>query len=154
MAANHTEHFNLSQWAADDGIVRADFNADNAALDAALHELDETRLRCASGSYTGAGEYGEEHPNTLSFPFTPKLVVIANGQNKRFTALLVRGLPFGAAVSFGSSDLLRATQNVTWSEDGISWYVTAAATPNGTIAMNAEQQLNASGSTYSYFAIG
>ena len=32
----HTEHYQLSQWAAEDRILRTDFNADHAKLDAAL----------------------------------------------------------------------------------------------------------------------
>lgn len=36
-ASGTTEHYGLSQWAADDLILRQDFNHDNAAIDAALH---------------------------------------------------------------------------------------------------------------------
>lgn len=32
----YTEHFSLNQWAASDRLMRADFNADNQKLDAAL----------------------------------------------------------------------------------------------------------------------
>ena len=32
----HTEHYQLSQWAAEDRILRTDFNADHAKLVAAL----------------------------------------------------------------------------------------------------------------------
>ncbi len=37
MASNHTTHYDLSQWQATDEVVRTDFNADNAKIDAALH---------------------------------------------------------------------------------------------------------------------
>jgi len=36
---NHTTNYNLSQWEAEDFIRRTDFNADNAAIDTALHRL-------------------------------------------------------------------------------------------------------------------
>lgn len=37
MPSNFTTNFNLSQWEADDKVLRADFNADNAKIDAALN---------------------------------------------------------------------------------------------------------------------
>ena len=37
---NHTTNYNLSQWEPHDRVTRADFNADNAAIDAALKGLD------------------------------------------------------------------------------------------------------------------
>lgn len=36
MATNHTEHCQLSQWEPGDQVLRTDFNADHAKLDAAL----------------------------------------------------------------------------------------------------------------------
>ena len=36
MAANQTENYGLNQWLATDQVVRTDFNADNAKIDAAL----------------------------------------------------------------------------------------------------------------------
>ena len=39
MASNHTEHFSLNQWQADDQVKRTDFNEDNAKIDAALNDL-------------------------------------------------------------------------------------------------------------------
>ena len=35
----HTTNYDLNQWEADDRVTRADFNADNAKIDAALAEL-------------------------------------------------------------------------------------------------------------------
>ena len=42
MPSNHTEHYELSQWEPDDKVLHTDFNADNAAIDAALAALDGT----------------------------------------------------------------------------------------------------------------
>lgn len=36
---NHTTNYNLNQWEAADRVTRADFNADNAAIDAALSAI-------------------------------------------------------------------------------------------------------------------
>ena len=44
-----TEYYSLNQWQASDRVLMADFNSDNAKLDAALHALAEkgalTRLK-------------------------------------------------------------------------------------------------------------
>ena len=40
MSSNHTPNYNLSQWEAEDKVLRTDFNADNAKIDAGLRVLD------------------------------------------------------------------------------------------------------------------
>jgi len=40
MASNYTSNYNLCQWAASDKVLRTEFNADNAKIDAALKALD------------------------------------------------------------------------------------------------------------------
>ena len=64
----HTTNFNLTQWAKSDRIQMADFNADNAKLDAALAAL--TR-RVYTATYTGDGAYTK----TFTFPAKPAFVV-------------------------------------------------------------------------------
>jgi len=39
MPSNYTPNYNLNQWEADDRVLRTDFNADNAKIDAALQSL-------------------------------------------------------------------------------------------------------------------
>jgi len=41
MPSNFTPNYNLNQWEADDRVLRTDFNADNAKLDAALGKKAE-----------------------------------------------------------------------------------------------------------------
>lgn len=48
MASSYTEHFQLNQWAAEDPVLREDFNADNA-------KLDKVIPRIVTGTYTGDG---------------------------------------------------------------------------------------------------
>ena len=36
MASNYTSSYNLNQWSASDRVLRTEFNADNAKIDAAL----------------------------------------------------------------------------------------------------------------------
>jgi len=41
MASNQTKHLKLCQWEADDNVLRADFNADNAKIDAAVAGVEQ-----------------------------------------------------------------------------------------------------------------
>ncbi len=65
MSTNYTSHYNLCQWEPSDPVLRTDFNADNAKLDAALlshtRAIDQVRDLALSpqfsvGSYTGNGQ--------------------------------------------------------------------------------------------------
>ena len=70
----HTTNFNLTQWDKSDRIQMADFNADNAKLDAALAAL--TR-RVYTATYTGDGAT----TLTLTFPAKPVFVAaLAEGE--------------------------------------------------------------------------
>jgi len=42
MASNYTPNYSLCQWEADDQVLRTEFNADNAKIDAALKSLSTT----------------------------------------------------------------------------------------------------------------
>ena len=68
----HTTNFNLSQWAKSDRIQMADFNADNAKIDAALAALNS---RFYFTTYTGDGA----STRTFTFPHKPLAVFITRG---------------------------------------------------------------------------
>ena len=70
MASKQTANYGLSQWEAGDQVLRADFNADNAKIDAALNELAQERI--CMGSFVGDGTNGR----VVELPFTPKLVLL------------------------------------------------------------------------------
>ena len=72
MASNKTSKLGLNQWLATDAILRSDFNSDNQKIDSALTTIPNI----VSGSYIGTGTYGVDNPRTLTFTFTPVLVVI------------------------------------------------------------------------------
>ena len=95
------------------------------------------------GSYAGTGTYGAENPNTLTFPFTPRLVLIEPG------AVLVRGSARGAYAYRDSNNNEVAELSLTWSGNGVSWYNVP-----GNYSASAEKQLNTSGQVYHYVAIG
>ena len=73
-----TQNYNLCQWAAEDRIMRSDFNADNQKIDAAL----STMPRIVTGTYTGDGE----EQRTFTLPFTPKAVWITDSIGDTYTA--------------------------------------------------------------------
>ena len=90
-----------------------------------------------TGSYVGTGTYGSSNPNTLTFPFEPKILVVGNYW--QFTA------PYGcpSAPCMGSGNSVGGV-NLNWSGNSVSWHSTR----------NDTQQLNESGKTYYYLTIG
>lgn len=82
----------------------------------------------ATGSYTGTGTFGSSSPNTLTFSFTPELVILSGGD----VGLTISN----TSPSGGTSDAY--IQGAT-----AKWYSTSAA-----------KQLNVQGKSYSYVAIG
>ena len=84
MSTNHTPNYDLSQWEATDPVLRADFNADNAKLDAALAELQANQLRIHTGHYIGSGE----PEKTIELPFPPKFMWLERYPNQRMRIML------------------------------------------------------------------
>ena len=144
-----TQNYNLCQWAAEDRIMRSDFNADNQKIDAAL----ANGCHIATGTYIGAGEYGEDHPNTLTFDFVPQIVFILGtapaGSNGLVSVSgdLVLLRPW--TKTFGRSTNSSYYQVIIWGERSVSWHCSTSGS-NG----SASQQANSSGATYYYIAIG
>ena len=66
MASNYTPNLNLCQWAEEDAVLREDFNADNAKIDAAL----ATKCEVYTGTYNGNGKTSQ----TITLGFKPKFV--------------------------------------------------------------------------------
>ena len=158
-----TEHYGLNQWELADRIRMEDFNGDNEKVDAALKGQAETAAReelaaavaacgnckIAYGTYTGNGNYGSDHPNCLTFPFEPKLVIVQNksvasaqisGSNSMSWGMMTAIRPLNGFILDGVSWTLR----LTWSGNSLSWYNT----------INAELQMNKSDNTYLYLALG
>ena len=68
----HTTNFNLSQWSKTDRIQMADFNADNAKIDAAIANRN---VHLYTTTYVGTGS----GPRTFTFPRTPRIVFVLGG---------------------------------------------------------------------------
>lgn len=95
------------------------------------------------GSYTGTGTYGSSNPNSLTFSFSPKLLVISGSSSNQYVGILAKNAGFMISLPpEGAGDYTRGV-NMSLSENTISWYSIAP-----------EYQLNLSGVSYQYFAIG
>lgn len=130
-----------------------------AALKTALSVTYAAQI--ATGSYTGTGTYGSANPCSLTFNFVPKILwvyVSTNGylnidefydlqRNAVFITNGTTSAPIAGSVS-GSSSAFSNT--FTWGTT-VSWY---SAYNNNNKDVGAATQLNYSGYTYKYIAIG
>ena len=55
MSTNHTSNYNLCQWEPSDKVLRTEFNADNAKIDAAIAAVD-SRISSVSGDKASVSE--------------------------------------------------------------------------------------------------
>ncbi len=86
----HTPNYNLTQWEQTDRILMADFNSNNAKLDAALASHDDTlaslaahKGNCSLGFFTyyGHGKCGIDNPTRITFPRMPAMYIVAGRDN-------------------------------------------------------------------------
>ena len=158
MAANQTTNYQLNQWEATDQVLRTDFNADNAKVDAALAgKVDQAALdnlesavdtlmgttaslsathngRVYTSSYTGNGSASK----TISFPARPMLVNIMGSSN---WLCAVQGSNVGSGGYLGGGG---EAINVTWSGHSMT-----VSSPSG----DASYLCNWSGDRYSVVAL-
>ncbi len=108
----------------------------------------------ATGVYTGTGTAGAANPTSLTFPFVPVFLIVAPEYNGFFgmtrmtlgdpTIVWVESQDSVAIVSPTGS--WRDTLNISRSGKTVSWANRGSPDP--------ATQLNVSGSTYHYFALG
>lgn len=99
----------------------------------------------ATGSYTGTGSSGSSQKNTLTFSFVPAVVIITEVSQSSFYPgnVLVNGQTDSNGIGSLTSSGGNYAMTVDWADKKVSWY-----------AGEADRQLNKSGVTYRYFAIG
>lgn len=146
MANGKTTNYGLNQWVKSDRVQMAEFNADNARIDAALGEKGNCRI--AFGSYVGTGTYGSSNPVTLDFSGTlgcaPKLVYVTEvcpNTDSPHYLLMLNGVKYPKPREDVSSSSYWTT--VTWTNTGLSWINSAGPSYN----------LNTNGRTYLYLAL-
>lgn len=151
--------YGLGDNATVDGVLQILKNAAvvNSAGDALETILGSTLLtipgaRIATGSYVGTGTYGSSNPNSLTFDFEPKLVIIqeenagARDKGNLHTGnVWVSESTYGTVYYYSSSIQITNQYNtLTWGSNTLSWYSSDSAS----------SQLNFNNSTYNYLAIG
>ena len=113
--------------------------------------MDLPATQIYTGSYTGTGTYGSSNPNTLTFPFEPKVIIFLNRWDGNSNMQLSQPVTF-------SSDLL----STTYSKIKVSWVPgtdnTFCAALHGTTFYfysgdSSFFQMNISGKKYYYLVI-
>lgn len=102
-----------------------------------------TAPKIATGTYVGTGVYESSNPNSLTFDFEPKLLVLNEASNNNSGVLpvcAINGIKATTVQSGSSKHVMR----FTWSGKTVKWYATGADT----------YQFNDDGVTYAYLAIG
>lgn len=110
----------------------------------------EAGVRIATGSYVGTGTYGASNPNSLTFPFEPKLVIIRvqpSSYDSDHMAIFIKPV-------LNSTSMLRSSKSggqisgntipCTWDKNTLTWYSTESQ----------DAQLNIKNATYYYVVIG
>lgn len=134
-------------------MTKAEYDA-LAAIDPtifyALTDVEADGVKIEVGSYVGTGTYGASNPNNLTFGFEPKVVIVhANKVNDfaQYCLIWVYGNKYATNSQHASTSSLTKETYVacSLSEKALSWHTTATS---------ATCQLNESGKTYNYVAIG
>lgn len=115
----------------------------DSTVDGAL-ALIANKARHEEGSYTGTGDYGSANPNTLSFSFAPKIVIIQSAADSKYGPLFIQA---GVSTTYCKQDGSGSATTVNWSNGGktLNWYTTSS---------QAAYQLNSNGHNYNYIAFG
>ena len=135
-----TEKLGLNQWERTDPILMSAFNENFSKLE----DTATGAAKIAAGVYTGNGKSGKSAPNTLTFEFEPKFLLILNQYGQIYEAVAVLRTMDKATVytSFTSLSYGKVI-NLTWSNKTVSWY-----------SSDATYQLNTKDYKYHFLAIG
>lgn len=134
----------------------ADFTVYSDSPTTGLYDVSDNLLlklpgvQIETGSYVGTGTYGSSNPNSLTFGFVPKVILI-NASTTRissnYNGILINGGNFGLVFrNIRVDDTTGAISgcSLLFSDTNVSWYNIDSAV----------YQLNESGITYTYTAIG
>ena len=145
-----TDNFNMETF--NNMISQINSGVNSEILDV-LAQLG-TKAKIQTGSYIGTGTYGSNNPNTLTFDFEPKLLIVAgtvNGHSTNqvygVTVIYIEGQnEYGFLVQTNAGYV---NGNVYRDGNTISWYNTDSSSQ-----YSPGLQFNISGETYSYIAFG
>ncbi len=100
-------------------------------------------VKIATGSYTGNGVYGSGNPNTLTFPFEPKMLMVLPDPTIASTSYCGFWCLGNPGIT-GQIPANASGSTVSVSGNTISWFSTG----------NAQMQLNVDNQKYYYIALG
>lgn len=136
--------FSATYYVGSDGSVHDEQEYEEAGTFTDISGGTIPMVNIETGSYVGTGTYGESNPNTLTFGFTPKLVIIVAGEAPLDQmGTFVYNAPYGVSF-YGLSQSHLISVVLTWGENTVQFYNTDTA----------GRQLNQNGITYYYVAIG
>lgn len=108
------------------------------------------KAQVATGSYTGTGTYGKSNPNSLTFDFEPKLLIVKRESESYSMEWMVAVYGQTQTSTFHATTSSSGAQcTMTWSGRTVSWY----ANSNNYTTADAPGQLN-DAAAYRYVAIG
>lgn len=118
------------------------------------------KVRIATGSYTGTGTYGSSNPNSLTFDFEPKLVFMFRNKLPMYGDVNSSAYQpvYGTTIGM-TAEYSRSLFNIYGRRTGDDYYLYAKKSNDGkTLSWyheaSASAQINNSGVTYQYIAIG
>lgn len=131
-----------------------------------LNKLTTESCKIVTGTYSGTGMYGIDNPNSLTFNFKPKIIIITpasintgvfSGSNANFSRLHQTDMLLWHQGMKEANiwDLLNGTdvyRNYDLTNNTFSWYL--IPNNNSNTPTGAKEQLNVNKTTYYYTAIG
>ena len=130
----HTTQYQFNLMEGTDKFLPGPLNENMEKVEAALSK----QLQLVLGTYSGTGRYVSTNPNSLTFDFTPYLLIIS--ADGGYHAVWFRGMTSGMtnnSNTYGSS--------ITWEDKTVTWFTSAGS---------AAYQLNLSDRIYRYLAVG
>ena len=121
----------------------------NEKFQECIQEAADKGTEVFTGSYVGTGTYGVSNPNTLTFPFKPKLWGVYALSGLSYESMNSSAIGRGYADTMiipwieGTAKTTAGQGNITMSGNSVSWY-----------AVSLDTQCNSSSTVYYYFAIG
>lgn len=113
----------------------------------ALCSMAAAKVNCEVGSYVGTGTYGSANPNTLTFGFAPKMVVVVANSSSGIVpgSVFIAGQTESDGIGNYDNPSYALELQLTWEDHSVSWYTTSDEAGN---------QLNYNGTIYHYIALG
>ena len=142
-----TANYQLNQWGENDYVKRADFNADNQKIDAAIKAVAEGNCRIAVGSYVGTGTHGEANPTSITCPFRPLFIILDT-----LSLYSITNCPQHTIFYCGMERALGCETSsqlaLSWNGNTVTWYIP------GNNSEPAKRQFNVLDKTYHYIVVG